>query len=82
MEKKETNNYCWNCGASNATHMSVVTVGYRSGGGNSFVKEGRMHCEDCGKDHTTFTSWIKIIGLALVIVFLLLYIKSDWLDPY
>ena len=80
MATGEQEPYCWNCGASNADSESIVTVGYRAGGGNSFVSEGRPHCDDCAKDHTSFTSKAKVIGLTLVILVLLYIIKHELVD--
>jgi hypothetical protein len=74
MEAKDQQPYCYTCGASNATLTSLETVGYRTGGGNSFVRESRPVCEDCGKDHTSFLRWGKVIILIGGSLFMAAYV--------
>ena len=69
--------YCFNCGASNATHPAIVTVGYRYGGGNSYVKEGRPHCQDCAAVENSVSNIFYIIFLAVAAIFLAGYVLSE-----
>lgn len=69
--------YCYNCGASNATKSSRVTVGYAVGGGSSFVKDERPHCDDCANVNAWGSNIFFIIILAVGAIFLAGYIYDS-----
>lgn len=69
--------FCFNCGASKVKKSAVVTVGYRTGGGSSFVQEGRPHCDDCAAvSDSVFYIWV-IIGLAIGAVLMAGYLYDS-----
>lgn len=75
--KPAEQSYCFNCGSSNATQSASVTVGYRSGGGNSFIKASRPHCKACSDVEGSVGNIFIIILLSAAALFLAHYILNE-----